>query len=102
MSLPTITHLSLEELQKHRGEVDAQIEAKQIEIAAAIREKLTREAKAAGLTLDQVLKTTRKKRARPIYKNPDNPKQTWSGKANQPQWVKDQLARGKQLAELQI
>lgn len=36
-----------------------------------------------------------------IYQNPKNPEQTWKGHGRQPQWIKDELATGKTLKELE-
>lgn len=36
-----------------------------------------------------------------IYQNPKNPDQTWKGHGRQPQWVKDELAAGKTMKELE-
>jgi DNA-binding protein H-NS len=36
------------------------------------------------------------------YINPENPTQTWSGRGQQPKWVKEALAKGKTLEQLSI
>jgi len=38
----------------------------------------------------------------PKYRNPDDPSKTWTGRGRQPQWIKDAIAAGKDLAELAI
>jgi DNA-binding protein H-NS len=38
----------------------------------------------------------------PKYRNPANPKQTWTGRGRQPGWIKDGLAKGKKLADFAI
>src|ERR671918_554736 len=35
----------------------------------------------------------------PKYINPDNPDQTWSGRGQQPKWLKEALVNGKTLEE---
>lgn len=38
----------------------------------------------------------------PLYRNPKNPAQTWSGRGRQPHWVRAQLRSGKRLDDLRI
>jgi DNA-binding protein H-NS len=38
----------------------------------------------------------------PKYRNPDNPEQTWSGVGPKPKWLKNSLAKGKTIEELEI
>ncbi len=35
-----------------------------------------------------------------LYRNPDNPSETWSGRGFRPAWVVRQLARGRRLESL--
>jgi DNA-binding protein H-NS len=67
-----------------------------------------------GLTLSEVInkegrQDTKKPKpknadqnSKPKYINPDNPDQTWSGRGQQPKWVKEALAKGKTLEQLSI
>lgn len=41
-------------------------------------------------------------KADPKYRNPDNPDQTWSGRGRKPQWIHDALAKGTDMAKLEI
>ena len=64
-----------------------------------------------GLTLSEVItkdgsvdtKKPKRKNAdqshKAKYSNPENPTQTWSGRGQQPKWVKEALAKGKTLEE---
>ncbi|MDU9005859.1 H-NS histone family protein [Sedimentitalea todarodis] len=36
------------------------------------------------------------------YRNPDDPKQTWSGRGRKPQWIHDALAKGTDITDLEI
>ncbi|WP_424985934.1 H-NS family nucleoid-associated regulatory protein [Microbulbifer sp. S227A] len=36
------------------------------------------------------------------YRNPDDPTQTWSGRGRKPQWIHDALAKGTDIADLEI
>ena len=38
----------------------------------------------------------------PKYRNPNNPRQTWSGRGKQPRWLRDEIRLGKQLADFLV
>ena len=38
----------------------------------------------------------------PKYRNPENPKETWSGRGMQPRWLAEQVKRGKSAADFLI
>ncbi|WP_068109707.1 H-NS histone family protein [Tropicimonas marinistellae] len=38
----------------------------------------------------------------PKFRNPENPKQTWTGRGRKPAWIKDAEEAGKDLAEFAI
>ena len=48
------------------------------------------------------IKTTRKTKPKPKYKNPQNDKETWSGRGIKPKWVVEYLSTGKTLDEILI
>ncbi len=58
-----------------------------------------------GVTLNELVGngpgSTRKKAA-PVYRNPNNPKQTWSNRGRQPKWVSDYIAAGGKLEDMRI
>ena len=68
---------------------------------AAAREAI----KPYGVSLNELLgkgaARTRGKAA-PIYRNPKNPKQTWSKRGRQPKWVNEYLAGGGKLEDMRI
>jgi len=41
-------------------------------------------------------------RGGPVYRNPCNSAETWTGRGRQPKWVREALARGKRLEDLAI
>lgn len=48
-------------------------------------------------------KPTRKLgKVKPKYRNPDNPKETWSGRGRSPRWLADLLAKGKKIEQFLI
>jgi DNA-binding protein H-NS len=61
-------------------------------------------AKKFGFSVEELVgkqKTTRSKSAAK-YRNPADPKQTWSGRGRQPGWIKEGLAKGKKMSEFAI
>jgi DNA-binding protein H-NS/nucleoside phosphorylase len=62
-----------------------------------------------GSINDLAIEGTPRKRVRrssipsePKYANPENPSQTWTGRGRQPGWVRELLASGKRLEDLEI
>lgn len=80
---------------------------------ATIRSKITKFAKAEGYTLEELFGTASATRSRtagakpgpkagrklgkvaPKYRNPGNPKETWTGRGKQPRWMAALVAKGK-------
>ncbi len=42
------------------------------------------------------------KTAKPKYRNPNNPDQTWTGRGRKPQWVHDAIKTGIDISDLEI
>ena len=85
---------------------------------AQVRGKLTRLAKAEGYTIEELFggaapahaarKATGARAGRklgkvaPKYRNPANPKETWTGRGKQPRWLASYTAQGRDLGEFLI
>jgi DNA-binding protein H-NS len=88
---------------------------------ATIRSKITRFAKAEGYTLEELFGVSsgtgrgRKAAAKPgpkagrklgkvapKYRNPANPKETWTGRGKQPRWMAALTAKGKKPEDFLI
>jgi DNA-binding protein H-NS len=90
---------------------------------AAVRKKLIAQAKADGYTVAELFggakaakaakpaaKAAKKAAGKgrklgkvpPKYRNPANPKDTWSGRGKQPLWLADQVKKGKKLEDFLI
>ena len=87
---------------------------------AQVRSKLTRLAKAEGYTIEELFGTASAARSgsgsaksapsagrrlgkvAPKYRNPENPKETWTGRGKQPRWLAAYTARGRDLGEFLI
>ena len=90
LDLNQFKELPLEQLQdmmnKVQGLVDKRMESKKKEALRKIRDIV----KDNDLAFDEVvnvIRTSAKRgKAPPIYRNPEKPRQTWSGKGEAPEW----------------
>ncbi|WP_299984679.1 H-NS histone family protein [uncultured Ruegeria sp.] len=41
-------------------------------------------------------------KAKPKYRNPNDPSQTWTGRGRKPQWIHDALKSGTDISDLEI
>jgi DNA-binding protein H-NS len=55
-----------------------------------------------GKTPDEAPKRRPYPKVHPMFRNPDPPHQTWSGRGKQPKWISEFLARGKSLDDFRI
>jgi DNA-binding protein H-NS len=67
-----------------------------VDLEAQVREELKRRRKLAQ-TYRQL-----SERGGPVYRNPSNSAETWTGRGRQPKWVRDALAAGLRLEDLTI
>lgn len=102
-----LEELSLSELKKLQKDVDKAIASFEARQKAAARAELEAKAKELGFSLNQLLDDapTKKKSApaKPKYRNPANPDQTWSGRGRKPRWLTVALTRvGAKLEDFAI
>jgi len=105
--------MSLKELKKLRSDVDRAIKSasgREIRAARAAAEKALRK---FGFSLKDLTDGAPKARAKsgsgkpkaagsPKYRNPGDPKQTWTGKGRRPAWFVSAIEGGKTAADLEI
>lgn len=114
MNTIDLKSLSLKELEE--------LEAKVKKAIANARQRATREARKAmekiaaefGISVEEAIagektpakavkkRPAQKAPAKPKYRNPDNPSQTWSGHGRRPEWFKAALEAGKKPEDLEI
>ena len=109
---------------KELGALIAKAKEQQTKLAkrtpiATIRSKITKFAKAEGYTLEELFGTAGARPAKaaakpgpragkklgkvaPKYRNPANPKETWTGRGKQPRWLATLTASGRNLTEFLI
>jgi DNA-binding protein H-NS len=110
---PDLKSMTRKELLRLKANVEkalARLEKQEKQAALAAAEKA---AAAHGFTLAEITGVKYEKVPRksapapkqsgvPKYKNPDNPKKTWTGKGRQPDWFKSAIAAGTNPKDLEI
>ena len=95
--------MSRKELEELRNQVDtalASLEARRKSEARAAAEQAARE---HGFSLDEILGNQKKTKKSPAkYRNPADPRMTWTGRGRQPGWIKEALASGKPLSDFAV
>lgn len=99
--MTNLDNMSLQELLEIQKQLPTLIAQRQEEVRKDIMQKASQMAAKHGLTLEDVMKTGRKRNA-VRYINPDEPSQTWSGVGSRPKWVRELLAAGKNLEDLRV
>ena len=109
--ISTIPTLKLKALFK---DIETELKHREVTDKKKALERMRDIAGEYGLTLSEVInkdgrldtKKPKLKNADQSHKakyiNPDNPTLTWSGRGQQPKWVKEALAKGKTLEQLSI
>ena len=98
--------LSLNELLESRDEIDRLITQRRKEAKDSLLSEFREKAETLGIDFDELVSAGGKKRPSikkaPKYRNPEQATETWTGTGRQPNWVKQQLANGRQLEDLAI
>ena len=96
--------MSRDELLALKADVDRAIASLDDRRRAEARAAAEKAAREMGFSLDDLMATQKKsgKKNPAKYRNPEDPRQTWSGRGRQPAWIKDALADGKSLDEYAI
>lgn len=110
-----LSTLSITELRRLAKNVDKAIETaenKRLKEAKAAIEKVAKEygVSIGALVADEkpngkakkAKPAAKKTAAKPKYRNPADPKQTWTGKGRRPKWYLDAVAGGKAEADLLV
>lgn len=99
--------LSVPELKELATEIENEIEKRQSESKKIVLGQIKELAQSIGMTIEDVIGIGKKGyrrnsgHASTLYVNPDNPKQTWSGRGRRPNWARDILDRGETLRTLE-
>lgn len=97
--LPAIDGLTVAELKTLADTIDKAIADKKAEDRAKLKAEMRRLASESGFSIDELFFAKRgpgrKSGAdRPVmYRNPENPDQTWSGRGRHPAWLTSAMKR---------
>lgn len=82
----------------------ARLERASVAELEGLRERIERELTRRGQERDRGLRERGGlvEASGPQYRNPENSAETWSGRGQKPTWVREALARGVILSELEI
>jgi DNA-binding protein H-NS len=96
--------MSREELSELRRRVEKALATVDERRKAEARAAAERAAREHGYSLDEVVSDQRKsgRKNPPKFRNPEDPRQTWSGRGRQPAWIKEALDEGRSLDEFAI
>lgn len=100
-----LSELSIRELEALAEQVTRAISERRKTRSKELLAALAQEAEAEGLSLEEVIgQSTRRRKNDPVvrYQNPNDPDETWSGRGPRPRWVKEALANGAPLESLAV
>lgn len=100
-----LSKMSLDELKQLSKDVDKAIKQFSERRRAEARKAIETVAKDHGMSVEEILGATgRKRKTKPAikYVNPDNPLQTWSGRGRQPGWYKTAVEGGKPPESMEV
>jgi DNA-binding protein H-NS len=101
-----LSKLNRTELEALAKDVEKSLQTLSKRELKAARDAAEKVARQFGYSLHEVLGTApakgAKAKAPAKYVNPDDPKQTWSGRGRRPAWITDGLAAGKALSDFEI
>jgi DNA-binding protein H-NS len=69
-------------------------------VSQILAERLTKEKTRLEERLRAVQPHHAQRHAQAMYRNPDNPSETWTGHGRRPRWITQQLSAGKRLEDL--
>lgn len=107
-----LSEYSVADLSALLGEVTQKLKERQHQERLKAREQIVSIAETAGISLEELCKelcttTPPKKRGAGNkvavrYRDPSNPSLQWTGRGRQPQWVREWISSGKNIANLEV
>ena len=96
--------LSRKELETLRADVEKALSRVGARELKAARDAAAKAAAEFGFSLDELTSGAKapKAKAAAKYRNPADDSQTWSGRGRKPQWIKDAVDAGKDIASFAI
>lgn len=101
-----LTKLSLGELNKLQGDIEAMMVSRTKEEASKARSQIMAIAQSVGMSVDELLKGSKLPKAvnkvAAQYQNPKNAAESWTGRGRQPRWITEAIAGGTKIEDLKI
>lgn len=98
-----IDQLDVDDLEVLSNHIADKMKEKQRAKMDALRQQFAEIAAKNNVSVDEVLgKARERSKAPPKYRNPADPRETWSGQGRKPDWYKDHLANGGKESEMLI
>ena len=104
-----LSNFSLSQLHDLQSQIVEQIEVRQQENIAQVRQQILELADSIGMTVGQIMNTKGTRAKKPTktvaarYQHPENVSQQWTGRGRRPRWINEYLdASGKELDSLLI
>ncbi len=104
MSEINLYSYSIPELQALARDIEVELKRRGDEERKRVLAQMKELAASVDMTLEEVMaySSTKKTKGEPKFQNPENPRQTWTGRGKRPSWIKAALAQGKALDDLLI
>jgi DNA-binding protein H-NS len=102
-----LNKLSSAELRRLQESVKQELKQRETQDVAKAREEILAIARSVGVSVQELMSSGAGTRGKsgpvaPRYRNPANASQQWTGRGRQPQWVKEWLDAGKDIAGLKL
>ncbi|MTI03080.1 H-NS histone family protein [Roseibium sp. RKSG952] len=98
--------MSRKELLELRDQVEKALKGAEIRERQEALKAAEKAAAEFGFSLSELsadaLRSSKGTKAKPKYRNPADPAQTWTGRGRKPQWVHDALKAGADISDLEI
>jgi DNA-binding protein H-NS len=101
-----VSEMPLEELMALQDEISTAVKKKQRSQQKEIYSQMRELARVAGFdSVEEFVASQspgKRKKVAPKYCNPNDPKQTWTGRGRKPRWLADLVDGGRDLKEFEI
>ena len=105
MAIKPLSKMNLNELKAHLADVEDAIESFEKRRIESARQAIEAVAEQHGVSIEDIFggkKNQKKSRSRAKYANPENKRETWSGRGRQPAWYKAAIADGKTPKSMEL
>ena len=97
--------MSVAELGSVIADAQNAIQAKKEQEKEAVRVEAVSLIESRGYSVEDIFpsgKAKKKTKAPVTHRDPENPKNTWTGKGRKPKWLEEALMGGKELSEFRV